>query len=148
MDFLLLLYLFSTELQQGSGGGPSSRKSHLGTTQGGKSIHQAPISHLWWKAPFGVISLYRRVSLLPAGGAVVSMWREVLKASAAATSPPAAPNERWSLFSSYYVLDTFQAHVLTNKSMKQVLPLFPFYRWSKWDTVKQPVQDQFVIGGE
>ena len=74
---LLFFSLFSSELIQGSGGSPSSRKSHLGTIQRRKVIHQVLISRIWLKAPFGVIPLLFRVSTLPAGGAMVSRLRRV-----------------------------------------------------------------------
>lgn len=76
---LLFSSVFSSELIQGSGGGPLSRKNHLGTIQRRKAIHQVLISCNWLKAPFGVIPLLLRVSTLPAGGAMMTRlgraWR-------------------------------------------------------------------------
>ena len=74
---LLFSSLFSSELIQGSGGGPLSRKSHLGTIQRRKVIHPVLIICIWLKAPFAVIPLLFRVSTLPAGGATVSRLRRV-----------------------------------------------------------------------
>lgn len=76
---LLFSSVFSSELIQGSGGGPLSWKNHLGTIQRRKAIHQVLISCNWLKAPFGVIPLLLRVSTLPAGGAMMTRlgraWR-------------------------------------------------------------------------